>query len=97
MTSWNGWLSAFLTIRGREIYIRVDNDGSVVGVENRTTSQLMAKDRIKNNIIPSTLGLFDVLSNTENGKKYKDKHSQRTEKPYYISKYGMSPEVVLCV
>lgn len=78
---------------GGEIYIGVDNDGSVVGVENPDDIQLMAKDRIKNNIIASTLGLFDVLSNTENGKKYiKINIASGPEKPYYISKYGMPPK-----
>ena len=32
--------------------------------------QRTIKDRIKDNIMPSTLGLYDVVTLEENGKKY---------------------------
>ena len=52
---------AFLNYReGGIIYIGVNNKGKVLGVKNIDLTQLQIKDRIKNNIQPSTLGLFDV-------------------------------------
>ena len=46
---------------GGAIYIGIDNHGHVVGVANADDIQLKIKDRLKNNILPSTLGLFDVI------------------------------------
>ncbi|MDR0548452.1 MAG: ATP-binding protein [Deltaproteobacteria bacterium] len=45
---------------GGEIIIGVDDDGSAVGVANTDAEQLKIVDRIRNNIRPQTLGLFDV-------------------------------------
>ncbi|MEW9124631.1 MAG: ATP-binding protein [Thermotaleaceae bacterium] len=45
---------------GGTIYIGIDDDGNMIGLENVDDVQLKVKDRIKNNIMPSTLGLFDV-------------------------------------
>ena len=54
---------SFLTYRdGGVIYIGIDNnDSSVIGVTNCDEVQLKIKDRLKNNILPSCLGLFDVI------------------------------------
>lgn len=55
--------------------------------------QLQIKDRIKNNIQPSTLGLFDVVIETINAKKViKIVISSGTEKPYYLRRKGRTPE-----
>lgn len=52
---------AFLNYKeGGIIYIGIDNKGQIIGVDNIDLIQLQVKDRIKNNIHPSTLGLFDV-------------------------------------
>lgn len=49
-------------------------------------------DRIKNNILPSTLGLFDIVTEEiENISVIKILISSGLEKPYYIKKHGMSP------
>lgn len=49
-------------------------------------------DRIKNNIYPSTMGIFDVISVEMNGNDaIKVIISSGPEKPYYIKKYGLSP------
>lgn len=48
---------AFLTKNGGNIYLGVSNNGSIVGIkEDVDALQLKIKDRIKNNILPSTLG-----------------------------------------
>jgi predicted HTH transcriptional regulator len=45
---------------GGDIFIGVGDDGSVIGVKNIDKTQLVITDRIKNNISPTCLGLFDV-------------------------------------
>ncbi|MBN2681924.1 MAG: putative DNA binding domain-containing protein [Bacteroidales bacterium] len=84
---------AFLNSKsGGDIYIGVNDDGSIVGVDETDKLQLIITDRIKNNILPTCLGLFDVLYEEHEGKKII--HivvSSGQEKPYYISKLGMSP------
>ena len=56
---------AFLNYReGGHIYIGVDDaTGAVVGVPDCDAVQFKVKDRIKNNLMASTLGLFDVIEN----------------------------------
>ena len=83
---------AFLNYRdGGVIYIGIDGDGSVVGVTNCDAVQLAIKDRLKNNILPSCLGLFDVIHEVREGKDIiKVTLASGSEKPYYLRKYGMS-------
>jgi len=70
---------------GGAIYIGIDDAGNVVGVNNEDVAQLKIKDRIKNNIMPSTLGLFDVICEANDGRSYiKINIASGTEKPYYI-------------
>ena len=53
---------AFLNYRdGGNIYLGIDDSGKVVGIDNCDEVQLKIKDRLKNNILPSCLGLFDVI------------------------------------
>lgn len=61
---------AFLNYKeGGIIYVGVRKDGQVVGVQDTDLTQLQIKDRIKNNIQPSTLGLFDVIVETIDNKE----------------------------
>lgn len=46
---------------GGDIYIGVDDNGTAVGVDNADELQLIIADRLKNNILPATLGLFDIV------------------------------------
>ena len=79
---------AFLNYKeGGIIYVGVRKDGQVVGVDNLDQMQLQIKDRIKNNIQPSTLGLFDVIvEKIDNQEVIKVVISSGTEKPYYLRK-----------
>lgn len=62
-------------------------------MENTDLTQLQIKDRIKNNIQPSTLGLFDVTVETiDNKEVIKVIISSGTEKPYYLRKKERTPE-----
>lgn len=56
---------AFLNYReGGIIYIGIDKTGKVVGVSDIDSDLLKIKDRLKNNIMPSCMGLFDVSTET---------------------------------
>jgi ATP-dependent DNA helicase RecG len=83
---------AFLNSKeGGEIHIGVNDNGEVVGLTATDNLQLIIKDRIKNNIVPSVLGLFDVILDIkENYQILKIIVAVGQEKPYYLRKYGMS-------
>jgi len=85
---------AFLNYReGGTIYVGIRKNGQVVGIEDIDLTQLQIKDRIKNNIQPSTLGLFDVVVETiDNKEVIRVVISSGTEKPYYLRKKGRTPE-----
>ena len=85
---------AFLNYQdGGIIYVGINKKGQVVGVQDIDLIQLQIKDRIKNNIQPSTLGLFDVIVETiENKAVIKIIISSGKEKPYYLRKKGRTPE-----
>ena len=84
---------AFLNYHeGGNIYIGIEDNGNVVGVEDIDDIQLKIINRIKNNILPQTLGLFDVIVEEIEGKSAINIIiSSGTEKPYYIRSQGMSP------
>lgn len=77
---------------GGVLYIGIDDNGHPVEHKDIDSMQLKIADRIKNNILPSTLGLFDIVSETiENIAVTKIIVSSGLEKPYYIKNKGMSP------
>ena len=84
---------AFLNNKeGGILYIGVDDNGKPVEVSDIDFIQLKIADRIKNNILPSTLGLFDIVTEEiDNISVIKILISSGLEKPYYIKKQGMSP------
>lgn len=83
---------AFLNSKdGGIIYIGVDKNGITQGIETPDNQQLIIKDRIKNNVLPSCLGLFDIIIENKNSKNIlKLIVASGYEKPYYIKKYGLS-------
>ena len=83
---------AFLNSKeGGVIYIGVDKNGVSIGVDNADQEQLIIKDRLKNNILPSSMGLFDLVVEEKEGKDIiKLIVAGGYEKPYYIRKYGLS-------
>lgn len=83
---------AFLNAReGGVLYIGIDNDGAVFGVEDCDKLQLAIKDRLKNNIQPSIMGLFEILHEIVDGKDIlRIIVAGGLEKPYYLKKYGMT-------
>ncbi|MCK6615198.1 MAG: putative DNA binding domain-containing protein [Ignavibacteriaceae bacterium] len=83
---------AFLNYsEGGLIYIGIDKHGNVVGASDIDSDMLKIKDRIKNNISPSAMGLFDVVSEHKSGKELiKIIVASGSEKPYFKRKYGMT-------
>lgn len=83
---------AFLNYTGGGIiYIGIDKNGLIVGVDDSDQIQLQIKDRLRNNIAPSCLGLFDVVYENRNQKNIiKLIIASGQERPYYIKKYGLS-------
>ena len=83
---------AFLNNKeGGEIYIGVNDTGNPVGVENCDAVQLNIKDRIKDKIAPSALGLYDIKCLPAEDKQIiKIIIASGSDKPYYIKSKGMS-------
>ena len=83
---------AFLNYHeGGVISIGIDKNGVVVGVADMDSDMLKIKDRLKTNISPSCMGLFDVSADEKEGKNLiKITVASGSEKPYFKRKYGMS-------
>ena len=78
---------------GGVVYLGVASDGRIVGCKNADETQLKIKDRLKHNISPSCLGLFEVILESIDGRDIiKIIVASGRETPYYIRKHGMSPK-----
>lgn len=88
-----GEVVSFLNYKnGGTIYIGIDDDGKAIDIEDVDSLQLKIKDKIKNNILPSTLGLFDILIEEKDNKKIiRIDITSGPEKPYYLKEQGMTP------
>lgn len=85
---------SFLNTNGGNVFIGVNDKGDIVGINgNIDLLQRIIKDRIKDNIMPSTLGLYDVIVLENDNKKYiKVIVAKGNEKPYYLKGMGMTPD-----
>ena len=83
-----------LNTDGGNIFIGIDDNGNInKNIGNIDLLQRKIKDRVKDNIAPSTLGLFDVIVNEIDGNKYVQVIvAKGMEKPYYIKGMGMTPD-----
>ena len=78
---------------GGEVLIGVADNGDIIGVVDLDATQLKIIDRIRKNIKPQTLGLFDVVFSEIDGKKIiRIIVSCGQQRPYYIRKLGMSEQ-----
>jgi predicted HTH transcriptional regulator len=78
---------------GGEVIIGVDKYGVTCGVDDPDGTQLKIVDRIRNNIRPQTLGLFEVVHTQIDGKDViQIIVSCGQQRPYYIRKMGMSEQ-----
>jgi len=83
--------AAFMNSLGGKLFIGVNDDGNIMGIQNPDKISLAVIDRIKNNIVPATLGLFNVEVKEERENSYICVTvAEGLEKPYYLKKYGMS-------
>ena len=85
---------AFLNYKeGGYIYIGIDKYGKTVGVDDVDDCMLRVKDRIKNNVLPSAMGLFDIAEEKRDGRSVvKITVASGIEKPYFKAKFGMTPK-----
>ena len=85
---------SFLNTNGGNIYLGVNDKGDIIGINgNIDLLQRTIKDRIKDNIMPSTLGLYDVIVLEKDNKKYiKVIIARGNERPYYLKGMGMTPD-----
>ena len=85
---------AFLNYKeGGFIYIGIDKDGTIVGVDDVDDCMLRLKDRIKHNISPSAMGVFDIAEERKDGRSIiKITVASGIEKPYFKTKFGMTPK-----
>jgi ATP-dependent DNA helicase RecG len=83
---------AFLNYHeGGIIYFGIDKNGTVIGIHDLDGDMLKLKDRIKNNILPSCMGLFDIQTENKDGKNIiKINIASGSEKPYFKKKFGMT-------
>lgn len=86
---------AFLNGTGGIVYIGIDDNGELVGVPDTDDCMLRLKDRLKNNIQPSIMGLFDIsVEKKDNRDIVKLLVAGGLEKPYYKTRYGLTPKGV---
>ncbi len=85
---------SFLNTNGGNIFIGVNDKGKVVGIKgNVDFLQRTIKDRLKDNIMPSIVGLYDVVLKSQEDKKYIQIVIARgNERPYYLKGMGMTPD-----
>lgn len=85
---------AFLNYReGGIIYIGVDDNGQPVENKDIDGDMLSIKNRLRDNIMPSPMGLFDVTTEKISGVAViRVFVSSGSEKPYYKKQYGLSPK-----
>ena len=79
---------------GGRVFIGVADDGTRIGVPDPDAAQRQVKDRLRDNICPSCLGLFDVrlLGAAETGMPVVCIDvAHGLEGPYYLRKSGRSP------
>lgn len=76
---------------GGSLIFGIDKTGKVVGLGDIDDAMLRIKDRLKTNIHPSCMGLFDISVIEQEGKQLvKVTIASGSEKPYFKKKYGMS-------
>ena len=82
---------AFLNSNGGDIYIGIRKDGAIAGVANSDLLQLKIADRLKDNIRPSIMGLFDIKTETHDDKTVVViSFASGAEKPYSVKQKGYS-------
>lgn len=86
---------AFANCNGGKLYIGVQDDGIVVGLDDPDGTALQISNMVRDAIKPDITMFLHYETLEENGKKIVVVDIQRgTDRPYYIAKKGMRPEGV---
>ena len=86
---------AFANCDGGKLYIGVQDDGTVVGLEDPDSVALQISNMVRDAIKPDVTMFLHYETIEENGKRIVAVYIQRgTDRPYYIAKKGMRPEGV---
>ena len=76
---------------GGEIYLGINDQSLVLGLENPDEMMLNINNRLKSRISPSVLGLYDIqLKQFQSANVIKIILASGPEKPYYLISKGMS-------
>lgn len=86
---------AFANCNGGKLYIGVQDDGIVLGLDDPDATALQISNMVRDAIKPDITMFLHYETLEENGKKIVAVDIQRgTDRPYYIAKKGMRPEGV---
>ena len=86
---------AFANCDGGKLYIGVQDDGTVVGVDDPDGVSLQISNMVRDAIKPDVTMFVHYKTIEENGKEIVAVDIQRgTDRPYYLAKKGMRPEGV---
>ncbi len=86
---------AFANTEGGEIYIGINNDGSVAGLENVDDVMTRISNVAHDTILPDILPFIQIHSMKKEGKQIvRITVSVGTERPYYLAKTGLRPSGV---
>lgn len=86
---------AFANCEGGKLYIGVQDDGTVIGVDDPDGIALQVSNMVRDAIKPDLTMFLHYRTLDEDGKQIVAIDIQRgTERPYYIAKKGLRPEGV---
>ena len=86
---------AFANCDGGKLYIGVQDDGTVIGVDDSDSVTLQISNMVRDSIKPDVTMFLHYETIEEDGKEIVTVDVQRgTDRPYYLVKKGMRPEGV---
>ena len=86
---------AFANCEGGKLYVGVQDDGTVLGLDNPDEVSLQISNMVRDSIKPDLTMFLHYETLTVDGKKIVAVDVQQgTERPYYIAKKGLRPEGV---
>ena len=86
---------AFANCEGGKLYIGVQDDGTVIGVDDPDGAALQVSNMVRDAIKPDLTMFLHYQTLNEDGKQIVAIDVQQgTERPYYIAKKGLRPEGV---
>lgn len=86
---------AFVNTSGGTIYVGINDDGSVCGIDNINDAQIKCTDNIKDNIKPDVMAFVDIKPIVIEGKNVLQiTVNKGSMAPYYAQSKGIRPEGV---